>query len=71
MQGPEQELIDRAEGLLQRLAPYVVAQRDLHAARDLVRGATYRAIGSHREAGNMRRLAAASERARALLGGAR
>jgi len=71
MQGPEQESIDRAEALLQRLAPYVVAQRELHVARDLVRGATYRAIGSHRTAGNMRRLAAASGRARALLDGAR
>ena len=67
MQKPETELIDRAGALLARLAPYATTQRELCAARDLVRGAGYRAVGPHREAGNVRRLALACEKARHLL----
>jgi len=69
MQGSEQELIDQAGALLDRLAAFVATQRELCAARDLVRCASYRCVGPHREAGNMRRLAVACERARALLDG--
>jgi len=71
MQKPETELIDRAGALLDRLAPYAATQRELCAARDLVRVGVYRAVGPHREASNVRRLAAACERTRALLDGPR
>ena len=69
MQGAHKELIDQAGALLDRLGAFAATQRELCAARDLVRGAGYRAVGPHREAGNVRRLAAACERARHLLDG--
>lgn len=67
MEGPEQELIDQAGALLDRLGAFVATQRELCAARDLVRVGVYRAVGPHRNAANARRLAAACEQARALL----
>ena len=69
MQGPHKELIDQAGALLDRLGAFVATQRELCAARDLVRGAGYRAVGPHREAGNVRRLAEVCEQARRLLDG--
>ena len=71
MQGPHKELIDQAGALLDRLAGYVVTQRKLMQARDLVRCGSYRCVGPHREASNVRRLAAACERACTLLDGTR
>lgn len=67
MQESENELIEWASAQLDRLTPYVAAEKELRIARDLARATTYRAIGPCRAANSMQRLATISERVQALL----